>query len=151
MTIGFDHILFALLLFVPVILRNGGSSKDVLSIVGMLTIAHTVSLALTATRLIALPELLLEVAIALSIVVALLLSFYPARARWRALIACTFGLVHGFAFAQALSNISSGTGLLPLIAGFNLGIAFALLILVALVAAPLKIFLSQSAHRLHLL
>jgi hypothetical protein len=151
MTIGLDHILFALLLFVPVILRGNGSLQDVLSLVGMLTIAHTVSLALTATRLIVLPQLLLEVAIALSIIVALLLSLYPALARWRSLIACTFGLVHGFAFAQALSNISSGTGLVPLIAGFNLGIAFALLILFALVAAPLKFFLSQSAHRLHLL
>jgi hypothetical protein len=152
MTIGFDHILFALLLFVPMILRGNGSSvKDVLSIVGMLTIVHTISLALTATHRIVLPGLLLEVAIALSVVAALLLSFYPALARWRAPIACTFGLMHGFAFAQSLSNISSGTGLIPLIAGFNLGIACALLLLVALAAAPLKIFLSQSPHRLHLL
>jgi uncharacterized membrane protein YqjE len=49
-------------------------------------------------------------------------------------LAFGFGLVHGFGFANALSEIdSSGTALLPLLAGFNIGVELAQLAIVSLV------------------
>ena len=76
----------------------------------------------------------IEVAIAASIAVAGLLNLLPRLSGWRLPLAFGFGFVHGFGFANALSEIdASGASLLPLLAGFNIGVEVAQLAIVAVV------------------
>jgi HupE / UreJ protein len=144
---GYDHVAFLLLLVLPSVLRSsqGGWSpvaragdvlRELLKTVTAFTLAHSVTLASAATGLVRLPEKPVEVAIAASIVAAGLLNLAPAAARWRLWLAIGFGLVHGFGFANALSGIDAGGArVLPMLAGFNLGIELAQLALV-LAALP---------------
>jgi len=61
-------------------------------------------------------------------------NLLPSLSRLRLPLALGFGLVHGFGFANALREIDAeGSALLPLLAGFNLGVEFAQLAIVAVV------------------
>lgn len=143
--IGYDHIAFVLLLLLPSVLRpvNGrwqGASRlsevtrDIVTIITAFTIAHSTTLALAVTGAVHLPTQPIEVAIAASIAVAGGLNLLPKLSRLRLPLAFGFGFVHGFGFANALSEIdASGTTLLPLLAGFNIGVEIAQLSIVALV------------------
>jgi hypothetical protein len=143
--IGYDHIAFVLLLLLPSVLRpvNGrwqGASKlsevtrDIVTIITAFTIAHSTTLALAVTGTVHLPTQPIEVAIAASIAVAGGINLLPKLSRLRLPLAFGFGFVHGFGFANALSEIdASGATLLPLLAGFNIGVEIAQLSIVALV------------------
>ncbi len=143
--IGADHIVFLLLLLLPavVIARDGawlGAPRmrqvawDVTCLVTAFTIAHSLTLGLAATNTVVLPERPVEAAIALSIVVAGLANLVPALHRMRLAVAFGFGLVHGFGFANALREIdTAGFALVPLLAGFNVGVELAQLAIVAVV------------------
>ncbi len=153
--IGYDHIAFLLLLMLPSALQRtykGWAAAtsgrvvvfDLLKIVTAFTIAHSVTLGLAASGAVRIPVQPIEVAIAASIVVAGLLNLFPSAARFRLRLAFGFGLVHGFGFANALSEIGAGgTRLVPMLAGFNLGVELAQLTIVAL-ALPVLWFLSRS-------
>jgi hypothetical protein len=143
--IGYDHIVFILLLLLPSVLRpvdgrwQGATrlpdvARDLVTIVTAFTIAHSITLALAATGTVRLPPQPIEVAIAASIAVAAAINLMPRLARVRLPLAFGFGLVHGFGFANVLAEIDTqGTGLLPLLAGFNIGVELAQLAIVALV------------------
>jgi hypothetical protein len=153
--IGYDHIAFLLLLLLPSVLHASSSGwvaaasgryvlRDLLKIVTAFTAAHSVTLGLAATGTVHLPTQPIEVAIAGSIVVAGLLNLFPAAARWRLPLALGFGLVHGFGFANALQGIDvSGFRLTPMLAGFNLGVEVAQLLIIA-AALPILWLLSRS-------
>ena len=73
-----------------------------------------------------LPTQPIEIAIAASIAVAAGLNLLPRLSRLRLPLAFGFGFVHGFGFANVLSEIdAAGTSLLPLLAGFNIGVEIA--------------------------
>jgi hypothetical protein len=141
--IGYDHIAFLLLLLLPSVLRASASGwvaaasgrqvlRDLLKIVTAFTVAHSVTLGLAATETVHVPAQPIEVAIAGSIVVAGLLNLFPAAARWRMPLTLLFGLVHGFGFANALQGIdASGFRLAPMLAGFNLGVEVAQVLIIA--------------------
>lgn len=143
--IGYDHIAFVLLLLLPSVLRsekgrwqgaNGFApvTRDLLTIVTAFTLAHSTTLALAVTGTVVLPTKPIEVAIAASIAVAALLNLLPKLSGWRLPLAFGFGFVHGFGFANALSEIdASGASLLPLLAGFNIGVELAQLAIVAVI------------------
>jgi hypothetical protein len=143
--IGYDHIAFVLLLLLPSVLRpvNGqwqGATnlsqvtRDIVTIITAFTIAHSTTLALAVTGTVHLPTQPIEVAIAASIAVAGGINLLPTLSRLRLPLAFGFGFVHGFGFANALSEIdASGATLLPLLAGFNIGVEIAQLSIVALV------------------
>ena len=143
--IGYDHIAFVLLLLLPSVMRpvegrwQGAAgfapvTRDIFTIVTAFTIAHSTTLALAVTRTLVLPTQPIEVAIAASIAVAGLLNLLPRLSGWRLPLAFGFGFVHGFGFANALSEIdASGASLLPLLAGFNIGVELAQLGIVAVV------------------
>ena len=143
--IGYDHVAFVLLLLLPSVLRpvNGqwqGASnlsqvtRDIVTIITAFTIAHSTTLALAVTGLVHLPTQPIEVAIAASIAVAGGINLLPRLSRLRLPLAFGFGFVHGFGFANALSEIdASGATLLPLLAGFNIGVEIAQLSIVAVV------------------
>jgi hypothetical protein len=143
--IGYDHIAFVLLLLLPSVLRPVGGrwqgaerlsqvARDIVTIVTAFTIAHSTTLALAVTGTLKLPAQPIEVAIAASIAVAGALNLMPRLSRLRLPVAFGFGFVHGFGFANVLGEIdATGTSLLPLLAGFNIGVEIAQLAIVAVV------------------
>ena len=143
--IGYDHVAFVLLLLLPSVLRPvegkwtgdtrlGQVARDIVTIVTAFTIAHSTTLALAVTGTIKLPTQPIEVAIAASIAVAGAINLLPRLSRVRLPLAFGFGFVHGFGFANALGEIDAqGVTLLPLLAGFNVGVEIAQLAIVAAV------------------
>jgi hypothetical protein len=80
---GFDHLAFLLALLIPALSlasvnqrRLGATLGELLTIVSVFTLAHSLTLALTALNLISLPSRLVEIVIALSVIVAGLQAFW---------------------------------------------------------------------------
>jgi hypothetical protein len=131
--IGYDHLAFLLLLILPGVLRPQPAA-DLLRIITAFTVAHSITLALATTGTVHIPVRPIEVAIALSIIIAALLNLFPKAAKARLGLAFGFGLIHGFGFANALAELGThGTRLIPTLAGFNVGVELAQISLVALV------------------
>ena len=143
--VGYDHIAFVLLLLLPSVVRPvdgkwhgaagfGQVTRDVVTIITAFTIAHSITLALAVTGTVKLPVRPIEVAIAASIAVAGAVNLVPRLSGLRLPLAFGFGFVHGFGFANALSEIDAGGSmLLPLLGGFNIGVEIAQLSIVAVV------------------
>ena len=102
---GFDHLLFVLGIMLLV------KPRQLLGTITAFTVAHSITLALSALAGISLPGPPVEIVIALSIALLGVEVIYQLRGRaslasrrpW--LIAALFGLVHGFGFAGALADI----------------------------------------------
>lgn len=120
---GVDHLLFVLCLLMLVPNRLA-----LLKTITAFTLAHSITLGLSALQLVQVPQPPVEAAIALSI---LFLARELARARtgsglslqrpWA--VAFVFGLLHGFGFAGALAEIGLPQGDIPLaLLLFNLGV-----------------------------
>jgi hypothetical protein len=141
--LGPDHIAFLIALLLP-----GGRFKALLAVITGFTIAHSVTLALAVLRVVTPVGWLVEGIIALSIVAAAgenLLAKGETRVNVRAIYAAGFGLVHGFGFAGALSEVGlPGHALGWALAGFNVGVEVGQLAIVGLVVPVLKRF---RAHR----
>jgi hypothetical protein len=143
--IGYDHIAFVLLLLLPSVLRpvegkwQGATrlpqvARDIVTIITAFTIAHSITLALAVTGTVKLPGKPIEIAIAASIAIAAAINLVPRLSHLRLPLAFGFGFVHGFGFANALAEIdASGATLLPLLAGFNIGVELAQLSIVGVV------------------
>ena len=156
--IGDDHVAFLLLLLLPAVLRRSAAgwtaatsrrevTIELLKIVTAFTVAHSITLGLAASGTVRVPVQPIELAIAASIVIAGLLNLAPAAARWRLALAFGFGFVHGFGFANALSEIdAAGARLAPLLAGFNIGVELAQLTIVALVLPVLWVLSRGGAY-----
>jgi len=128
--VGSDHILFLVGL-----LLAGGSLLQLIRIVTAFTIAHSVTLALAALDLVQPPARVIEPAIALSIVYVGLDNLLAAKGRdVRAWIALSFGLVHGFGFANVLRELGLsrshlGWSLVAFNAGVEVGQATIVLVI----------------------
>lgn len=141
--IGFDHILFLLALLLPAVLvheagrwrgvdRFRDALGEVLWVVTAFTVAHSITLSLAATGVLALPSRLVESAIALSVVLAALNNLWPLIERRRWAVAFGFGLIHGFGFASVLIELGLPRQTLVLsLLGFNLGVEAGQLAIVA--------------------
>jgi len=129
---GYDHLLFLFgLLAVTSRLRT------VFKIITCFTVAHSITLAMAALNLVAIPSRVVEPLIAASIVFVGLENFLrngEPKGRW--LLTFAFGLIHGFGFASALRETGvgehSGGVALPLVS-FNLGIELGQIAIAALV------------------
>lgn len=130
---GYDHLMFLLaLLLAP------ASGWTVVRIVTAFTVAHSVTLALTALDLLQLPGPLVESAIAASIAFVAAQNLRArASAAHRVGITALFGLIHGCGFADILRETGLPEGqLLTSLLGFNLGVeAGQLLVVLPLVPA----------------
>ena len=143
--IGLDHILFLVALVLPAVLVREGSEWqpvtgirstfwEVVKIVTLFTIAHTITLTLATLSIVELPSRLVESVIAASVAFAALNNVYPILRKGIGYVVFTFGLFHGFGFASVLQNliISPKTMVLDLL-GFNLGVEIGQIAIVAVV------------------
>jgi hypothetical protein len=127
---GYDHLAFlgVLLLALARRRRSDESSslqhmlKRALAVITAFTLAHSLTLALAATGYVRLPSQPVEVAIALSVMIAALLNISRGAAAHGWKLAFAFGLVHGLGFAGALAELASGQIDLLALAAFNVGI-----------------------------
>ena len=119
---GRDH-----LLFVACLILIAGTWRRILITITGFTVAHSITLTLSALGLVQVPVPPIEAAIALSIV--FLAREIAIKRRdtltWRYPIAVssTFGLLHGFGFASALREIGLPQTEIPAaLASFNIGV-----------------------------
>jgi hypothetical protein len=141
---GYDHLAFlgVLLLALARRPRSGESSslphmlKRAFAVITAFTLAHSLTLALASTGYVTMPSKPVEVAIALSVMVAALLNLSRGAATHGWKLAFAFGLVHGLGFAGALAELASGRIDLLALAAFNIGIETAQ-IAIAVAAVPL--------------
>lgn len=143
--VGYDHLAFLLSLLLPAALvRTAGkwrpspglraSLAQVLAIVTAFTVAHSITLSLAALGWVRPASRWVEAAIAASVLLAALNNIRPLVVRRLWLVSFGFGLVHGFGFAGALSELGLPTGARVLsLLGFNLGVEIGQLAVVALV------------------
>jgi hydrogenase/urease accessory protein HupE len=139
--IGPDHILFLIGL-----LLLGGGWKALLKIVTAFTIGHSITLSLAALNILTPPPTIIEPAIALSIVFVGADNLVRGGGRdVRALIALTFGLVHGFGFANVLREFGLPREALGWsLFSFNVGVEIGQLFIVMLVATALALVRKRS-------
>ena len=132
--IGPDHILFLIGL-----LLLGGSWMALVRIVTAFTLGHSITLSLAALNVFSPPASIIEPAIALSIVFVGADNLVRGDGRdLRALVALTFGLVHGFGFANVLREFGLPREALGWsLFGFNLGVEIGQLAVVLTVASLL--------------
>jgi HupE / UreJ protein len=132
--IGYDHLAFLLSLLLPAALvRSDRSWRPVerpfdgflhaLGIVTAFTVAHSITLSLAALGWVVPASRPVEAAIAASVLLAALNNLRPLIVRRLWLAGFGFGLIHGFGFAGALSELGlpADSRTLALL-GFNLGV-----------------------------
>ena len=122
--LGYDHLLFVLgLMLITVTL------KQLVKAITAFTAAHSITLAAAALGIVHVPPKPVEAAIALSIAFVASeivraregTASLAAKAPWA--VAFVFGLLHGFGFAGALSEIGMPQGHIPVaLLFFNLGV-----------------------------
>ncbi|HWK83099.1 MAG TPA: HupE/UreJ family protein [Caldimonas sp.] len=146
---GYDHVLFLLCLLLPAVLRRTPEgwlpvdrlSQAVLPIVGIVTAftaAHSITLALAALKLVALPPSFVEPAIAVTIALAALDNVRPFFAVRRIVVTFVFGLVHGFGFASVLAELDLPTADFAwALLQFNVGLELGQLLVVVAVTTVL--------------
>ena len=130
---GVDHLLFVLALLMVVV-----GWRRLVGTVTAFTIAHSITLALASLGFVRVPGPPVEAIIALSIVFVAAEIIrgrqgnpgLTARLPW--IVAFSFGLLHGFGFAGALSEIGLPQSSIPLaLFTFNVGVEIGQLIFIA--------------------
>jgi hydrogenase/urease accessory protein HupE len=128
---GYDHLLFVFALLFLV-----GFNRRLVWTITAFTVAHSITLALSALDLLTLRSPPVEATIALSIVLVAgeALHRRPTLSRrWPALVAFLFGLVHGLGFAGALKEIGLPQNHLSVaLLTFNVGVELGQLLVVSL-------------------
>ena len=140
--LGIDHLLFvlALILIAP-------STRQLILAITAFTLAHSITLAAATLGFVNVPPAPIEAAIALSIafVAAEIIraregkAGIAARVPW--VVALAFGLLHGFGFAGALSEVGLPPAHVPVaLLFFNAGVEVGQLLFVAVVLTIAALF-----------
>lgn len=140
--LGIEHILRGIdhLLFVLGLILITANTRQLVNAISAFTAAHSITLAAATLGFVHVPPRPVEAAIALSIAFVAIEIIHTrqgrrgmaARAPW--LIAFAFGLLHGFGFAGALSEIGMPAGHVPVaLLFFNVGVEMGQLLFVAAV------------------
>jgi hydrogenase/urease accessory protein HupE len=146
--LGIDHLLFVLALVL--IVRGVGLLVQTIT---AFTVAHSITLALATLGVVNVPSAPVEAVIALSIVFVASEIVRSRRGRrgvterapW--LVAGLFGLLHGFGFAGALSEVGLPPNEIPLaLLLFNLGVEAGQLAFVALALAAIALIRRVDGH-----
>lgn len=153
--LGVEHILFGIdhLLFVLALLLLVADWKRLVFTITAFTVAHSITLGLATLGIVNIPGPPVEATIALSIVfvAAEIVRSQQGHAgiteRWPWLVSFTFGLLHGFGFAGALSEVGLPSSSIPIaLLTFNLGVEAGQLMFVAVLLFAYgiaKLFVSE--------
>lgn len=146
---GYDHLMFLLALLLPAPLiaiggrwRAGRDTRATLLgmawVVTAFTAGHSISLVAATLGSWQLPVQPVEVAIAISVLISAAHAMRPIFPGFEPIIAGSFGLIHGLAFATLVAGLHLGMATAPLaLIGFNLGIELVQLGIVAVVLPAL--------------
>jgi hydrogenase/urease accessory protein HupE len=141
--LGIDHILFLLALL---LLRT--TLVNIIKIVTSFTVAHSITLALSALSVVEVSPKLVEPAIAASIIYVSAENLWAKGATHRWILTFVFGLIHGFGFASVLGEMAlTREGLLVSLVSFNVGVEIGQLVVVAALYWPLKWIAAQAWNR----
>lgn len=138
--LGVEHILTGAdhLMFVFGLLLLVGVGWRIVKAVSAFTVAHSITLSAAALGFVHMPSAVIECLVALSIVFVAA-ELLPAKnaplsltRRWPWVIAFVFGLLHGLAFAGALSDVGLPANAVPLsLFLFNVGVEIGQLMFIA--------------------
>lgn len=141
---GLDHLAFVMTLLLAVVLVRdrvgadwrvrplGQALRATAVVASAFTLAHSLTLIAAALGWVAVPTIVVESAIALSIVWTAIEDVIRPDVRWRFVLTFCFGLVHGLGFARMLAVLlPPGQRIVPLLA-FNLGVELAHMTVIAI-------------------
>lgn len=156
--IGFDHILFLLVLLLPAVLISKNRAWvpvssfrqaffNVVTVVTLFTVAHSITLTLAAFDLIRLPVRVVESLIALSIIVVAIANIIGIRNSGTKTVVFGLGLIHGLGFANVLAplGLAQKTLVVSMLA-FNVGVEIGQLAIVLLAFPILYILRKQRLY-----
>ena len=130
---GVDHLLFILALMILV-----KGTRRLIATVTAFTIAHSITLAGATLGFVHVPQKPVEAGIALSIVFVACEIVHAREGRqslteqWPWIVAFSFGLLHGFGFAGALSEVGLPQTAIPVaLLFFNVGVEIGQLLFIA--------------------
>lgn len=153
---GTDHLLFLLALLLPAPLLASGkrwgkyggfrySLGRLFKLSLAFTIGHSLTLLIGTMHWVSIPAQPIELLISISILVSAMHALRPVFGGKELWIALGFGLIHGMAFAETLSNLELDLPQLILsLLGFNLGIEAMQIGIIGL-CLPALILISQCA------
>lgn len=151
---GLDHVLFLVCSILPAVFPRRSpaeslrsAAREVLEIVTAFTLAHSITLVISAVGFVQLPSRIVETAIALSVVVAAMNNLLRAiDARWA--VAFALGLLHGFGFSSVLVDLGlPSSELVGSLLGFNLGVEIGQMAIVVAVLPVLYIIRRTYAYQ----
>ncbi len=135
--VGVDHLLFLVGLILLV-----RSRRALLWTISAFTLAHSITLAASSLDLLTIAAAPVEICIALSVLLLAVEATAAERSMTRSypwLVAFAFGLLHGFGFASALSEMGlPENAVATALLAFNLGVEAGQLAFVATIAALLR-------------
>lgn len=137
---GTDHILFLLALLLPTVIAArterttlGDVFARVAKIVTAFTVAHSITLGLGTLDWVRLPSRVVESVIAFSVMLAATNNIAKIWNDRSWLFAFVFGLIHGFGFASALTELQlQRSNLMAALISFNCGVEIGQLAIVAM-------------------
>ena len=148
---GYDHVLFLIALTVPYAFKDW---RNVLLLVTLFTVGHTLSLILSVYEIVSIRADIVEFLIPVTILATALYNIFKANRKPQkdslntvAFITLFFGVIHGLGFSnyfKILVDKSSGAKMLPLLE-FALGIETAQVIIV--LSVLLLSFIAQNFLR----
>lgn len=145
---GLDHLLFLL-----VVIAGSIGWRGKLLVLTAFTIGHAITLTLSVLDWVSLPLIIVEPAIAATIVTIAIFDLRTGKsahrpAPWgRLCLVFSCALIHGLGLASGMSDLGlQNENLLVSLAGFNVGIELAQIVVVALAGATMFV-LASFAHR----
>ena len=162
--IGLDHIFFLIALLLPLVMRRstatdspntwepldsvGPALRSLFQVVLAFTVGYSLTLHLGARGIVPFTPRIAESMIALSIGLAAFHILKPVFGRIEWIIALVFGLFHGLGFASMLGEKGlRGEFLVPSLSGFNIGIEFGQILLVAILFPIFYYFRKTSPYQ----
>ncbi len=148
LVLGVEHILFGIdhLLFVLALLILVKGWRKLVGTITAFTVAHSLTLAAATLGFVHVPGKPVEAVIALSIVFVACEIVHRRQGRsglterWPWVVAFTFGLLHGFGFAGALSEVGLPQNAVPLaLLFFNVGVELGQLFFIGVVMAAMVV------------
>lgn len=134
---GYDHILFVAALCLGYLFRDW---KKILILVTAFTIGHSITLALSALRLISVSTAWIEFLIPVTIVITALLNTRQSESALKNrmgivyLLATFFGLIHGLGFSNYLKSLlGKDSNIVSQLLAFNIGLEVGQIIIVAII------------------